>query len=203
MDARDQRGHDDSLESSLSSVRGGECNALAHLHDCPVDALAVPALVGDRSLQFSARILQEGECGIHAGLRSHRIADAEARNDENADQQFLLCQNETCFSPPEDMRVRTCTRRFVRRMTTSGSPTTIRFSRQILRGRSSRRSQPLLPVFPYPPAVGVWMMMASSASSTVASQPLSASMRPSLRRTVFLPTSPFSPPASPKGDTRR
>src|SRR5262249_19324476 len=73
---------------------------------------------------------------------------------ENADQRLLLGQNETCFSPPEDMLVRICPRRFVRRVTTSGSPTAIRF------GRSSRRSQPPLPAFPYPPAVGVWMMMA-------------------------------------------
>jgi hypothetical protein len=51
-------------------MRGGECNALTHLDDRPVDeldrALAVSALVGDRSLQFSARILQERERGICA-----------------------------------------------------------------------------------------------------------------------------------------
>src|SRR5262249_1002748 len=36
---------------------------------------------------------------------------------------------------------------------------------------------------PYPPAVGGWMMIASPASMTVASQPASFSTRPSLRRT--------------------
>jgi hypothetical protein len=41
---------------------------------------------------------------------------------------------------------------------------------------------------PYPPAVGVWMMIASSASMTVASQPSSRSIDPSLRRTQFSPT---------------
>ena len=59
-------------------MRGGECNALTHLDDRPVDeldrALAVSALVGDRSLQFSARILQERERGIHAGLCTQRIS---------------------------------------------------------------------------------------------------------------------------------
>src|SRR5580704_4428892 len=69
------------------SMRGGECNALAHLFD---RALAVPALVGDRGLQFSARILQERERGIHPGLCAQRIAYSKARNDQNADQQFLL-----------------------------------------------------------------------------------------------------------------
>src|SRR3984957_653815 len=97
------------------SMRGGECNALAHLDDRPVDefdrALAVPALVGDRglpfaaglappravppfggarALQFSARILQERERGIHPGLCAQRIAYSKARNDQNADQQLLL-----------------------------------------------------------------------------------------------------------------
>ena len=42
-------------------------------------------------------------------------------------------------------------------------------------------------VFPYPPAVGVWMMIASPASTTVASAPLSRSMVPSFRRTQFSP----------------
>ena len=41
---------------------------------------------------------------------------------------------------------------------------------------------------PYPPAVGVWMISASPASITVASQPLSNSIEPSLRRTEFCPT---------------
>ena len=39
--------------------------------------------------------------------------------------------------------------------------------------------------------------------STVASQPCSRSMRPSLRRTQFSPTWPGSPPAKPNGGTRR
>ena len=42
--------------------------------------------------------------------------------------------------------------------------------------------------FPYPPAVGVWMISASPASITVASQPLSNSIEPSRRRTEFCPT---------------
>ena len=42
--------------------------------------------------------------------------------------------------------------------------------------------------FPYPPAVGVWMMTASPASITVASAPFSFSMRPSFLRTAFSPT---------------
>jgi hypothetical protein len=54
---------------------------------------------------------------------------------------------------------------------------------------------------PYPPAVGVWMMIASPASMTVASLPCSRSMRPSWRRTQFSPTCPGSPPASPHGRT--
>src|SRR5262249_38622145 len=62
-------------------VRGGKCDALAHLHDGPVDefdrALAVAALVGDGSFQFRARILQEGKRGIHAGLRPQGIANSE------------------------------------------------------------------------------------------------------------------------------
>jgi hypothetical protein len=57
--------------------------------------------------------------------------------------------------------------------------------------------------FPYPPAVGVWMMTASPASIDVSSQPCSFSMWPSLRRTAFSPTWPASPPARPKGRTRR
>src|SRR3954462_13877816 len=40
---------------------------------------------------------------------------------------------------------------------------------------------------PYPPAVGVWMMIASPASTTVASAPFSRSMVPSFRRTQFSP----------------
>jgi hypothetical protein len=79
----------------------------------PVDqldgALAVPALVGDRSLQFRARIYQERERGIHAGLRPERIANSQARNDQNPDQQFLLRHKARhCFLLQRDMRIRTC-----------------------------------------------------------------------------------------------
>src|SRR6266851_3593646 len=56
---------------------------------------------------------------------------------------------------------------------------------------------------PYPPAVGVWIMIASPASITVASQPCSFSIRPSLRRTQFSPICPSPPPAKPNGGTRR
>ena len=45
-----------------------------------------------------------------------------------------------------------------------------------------------LPAFPYPPAVGVWRMIASPASMSVESQPFSFSIEPSLRRTEFSPT---------------
>src|SRR5262249_39194280 len=76
------RGHDDSISPEVHRlVRGGKCDALAHLHDGPVDefdrALAVAALVGDGSFQFRARILQEGKRGIHAGLRPQGIANSE------------------------------------------------------------------------------------------------------------------------------
>jgi hypothetical protein len=68
----------------------------------PVDefdrTLAVAALVGDGSFQFRARVLQESEGGIHAGLGAQRIANSQARNDKNADQQFLLGQKTRhCF----------------------------------------------------------------------------------------------------------
>src|SRR3569833_2899002 len=56
---------------------------------------------------------------------------------------------------------------------------------------------------PHPPAVGVWIITASSASMTVASQPYNRSMRPSLRRTQFSPPRPALPPSRPGGGTRR
>src|SRR5258708_14247591 len=47
------------------------------------------------------------------------------------------------------------------------------------------------------------MMMASPASTTVASAPLRRSIVPSFRRTQFSPIWPLSPPAMPNGGIRR
>src|ERR1700741_46637 len=85
-------------------------------------------LFGDGGFQFRARILQKGECGIHAGLRAQRIADSQARNDENADQQFLLRhKTRHCFLLQRTCESALVARRLVRRMTTGGSLVTIRF----------------------------------------------------------------------------
>src|SRR6185437_11971158 len=72
-----------------------------------------------------------------------------------------------------------------------------------LQGEVNSKGRRRYYALPYPPAVGVRMMIASPASSTVASQPASFSTRPSLRRTAFSPTWPSVPPSSPNGGTSR
>ena len=69
---------------------------------------------------------------------------------------------------------------------TNQQPGNIARAWELWKERAERKCTQI--ALPYPPAVGVWMIIASPASITVASQPFSFSIEPSLRRTEFCPT---------------
>src|SRR5574337_448564 len=58
-------------------------------------------------------------------------------------------------------------------------------------------------IFPHPPPVGVIISTASPAATSVCAQPGRTSIRPSLRRMEFWPSSPGSPPIAPGLGTAR